>query len=238
MVSRLGMRNGAAAYGCRVSLRLLLSLMFAACIIFAILARVAWEFAEEEARQQAIVEIDSLGAELKYRIKQRKNSLGLTFADSQCVSQVKWDGGYNAGHLSKAELEEVLVVIAEIEGEEVVRAAPVNFFRNLSRLRELEVLVVSGTRVTDSDINNLKHLTNLRELHLANTLVSKSGLDAISELSQLEVLNLEANQITDNDLTKVARLPKLEWLWLRGTEVTDSGVRKLQRSLPNCRVFH
>lgn len=210
----------------------------AAGIIFAIFARVAQEIADDDARRQAIASIKSLGAELQFKTKRNHNSLGSAFTDSQYVSHVKWYGGYGENRLSNDALRAFFAAIAGTREDKQQRENQRRFFDSLSNLKDLEVLVVSGIRVTENDLDNMKQLTKLRELHLANTLVTRSGLDAISHLSELETLSLEGNPITDDDLTKLANLRKLKWLWVRDTEVTETGVRKFRRSLVQCRVFY
>ena len=75
-------------------------------------------------------------------------------------------------------------------------------------------LNLSGTQVTDSELEDLKGLTNLVELGLSNTQVSDAGLEHLKGITSLESLDLKSTQVTDAGLKHLKGLTKLRMLGL------------------------
>lgn len=125
---------------------------------------------------------------------------------------------------------------------------------------DVRLIVLSGTQVTNDDLEDLSRLPSLESLDLRNTRIGDPGLAHLSELSILGSLNLRDTRIGDAGLAHLSELETLRALWLGNTEVTDEGVRylaklknltylditgtaitpvgldELGRSLPSCRV--
>src|SRR5262249_40852192 len=122
----------------------------------------------------------------------------------------------------------------------------------LSGQPSLEVVDLSGTRVSGQALAQLAKAPNIKHLLLANTLVddryfaalemfpkletldvsagtnvSDAGLKSIVKLKGLKVLGLRRSKITDAGLEKLAALSELEQLELDGVKITDGGVAKL-----------
>ncbi len=64
-----------------------------------------------------------------------------------------------------------------------------------------------------------------------------NALSYLKGLPKLRTLNLFATGITDAALPHIGGLPQLNTLVLIGTNVSDEGVQKLQRALPNCKIY-
>lgn len=79
-------------------------------------------------------------------------------------------------------------------------------------------------------------------LHIETVFFSEEGTDEdlvlLKGLTQLERLNIQNSQVTDAGLEHVKGLTTLKWIDLHNTRVTNDGVQRLQRMLPNCKIFH
>jgi energy-converting hydrogenase Eha subunit A len=114
---------------------------------------------------------------------------------------------------------------------------------HLAGLTRLESLYISNfppflTPITDAGLAHLSGLTRLQILVLSETSITDAGLAHLSGLTQLQILVLSATSITDAGLAQFAGLTQLKELWVVNTQVTDEGVKKLQRALPNCKIFY
>lgn len=77
---------------------------------------------------------------------------------------------------------------------------------------------------------------DLRVLDLTKTSITNSGLLDLKALPQLRSLALRET-IGDSGLEHVAALTRLETLWLDNTRVTKEGAGKLLMALPKCRIY-
>lgn len=96
----------------------------------------------------------------------------------------------------------------------------------LSRLTThpaLELLSISGNRITDTAMVHVGQMGNLRTLVL-NCDITDIGLEQLSELSNLERLDLTQSQITDAGMTQLKHFPRLKTLVLNGTHVTNASL--------------
>jgi hypothetical protein len=74
------------------------------------------------------------------------------------------------------------------------------------------VMWLSGSSVTDAELERLQGLTKLKTLYLRETKITDAGLEHLKGLTNLR------------------------WLELVNVEVTEEGVNKLQGALPNCTI--
>ncbi len=126
---------------------------------------------------------------------------------------------------------------------------------HLIGLKQLEVLELHDTFVSDSGLARLNKLTQLREVHWAlGWSVTDRGLSELGKLKNLESLSVtqvtrasdawlkdlkglvklrkldvERMAITDRGVELLSRLPALEYLDLSETSVTDGCLRHLQK---------
>lgn len=80
---------------------------------------------------------------------------------------------------------------------------------NMSAHKQIRVLILNGTEITDA------------------------GLDEIGKMTTLAHLYLENTQVTDKGVEKLKSLKGLETIWLSGTKVSAGGKADLQKALPN-----
>jgi hypothetical protein len=107
---------------------------------------------------------------------------------------------------------------------------------NMTGLVNLEVLELDGTEITDDGLRHLRRLKNLDLLSLDWTRVTDSGLQYLGRLPRLRRLDLGNTQVTDKGLEHLKGLSRLRELYVKNTEVTDAGVAELQRALPDLKI--
>mgnify|MGYP000042987970 CR=1 FL=1 len=104
-------------------------------------------------------------------------------------------------------------------------------------LKDLKVLELVGTPVTDMDLVHLKALKNLKALDLSSTHVTDKGLVHLKALKGLTTLVLIGTRVTDEGLVHLKTLKNLTTLTLMGTQVTDAGVKDLKKALPKSNII-
>jgi hypothetical protein len=127
------------------------------------------------------------------------------------------------------------------EKEALVVALINNRDADLSELCELHrlrmVLLVSRS-VADAEMRTIGGLVGLRGLGCDFSAVTDAHLKQVGRLRKLKVLSLKGTRVTDAGLEELAGLADLELLCLQGTAVTAAGVARLQKALPNCKIYH
>jgi internalin A len=137
----------------------------------------------------------------------------------------------------------------------------------LGSLKQLEWLDIGGSErspmnaLSDLGIGKLAGLKNLRVLDISQTRVSNAGLAPLAELPKLErlslwrarriddraaehlvrmrslqTLDLAETNVTDATLRQLASLENLRHLYLAGAKVTPEGVERFKRERPECEV--
>ena len=108
---------------------------------------------------------------------------------------------------------------------------------NLSGLRNLRVLRLGETLITNSGLKHLRKLVNLEELDLSHTHgprglggVTDAGLKHLQSLVNLQVLNLSRNIfITDAGMPDINKLPKLREIDLSSTKISEGYKEELRK---------
>eukprot|EP00210_Caulerpa_lentillifera_P005123 g4895.t1 len=100
----------------------------------------------------------------------------------------------------------------------------------LSRLKELKLLDLGGTQISDENLRSIAPLTKLETLRLWDTRTGDKGLECISNLTRLRSLSLQDTCASDQGMHFVARFKHLTSLNLDRTEIGDVGVRILLES--------
>jgi Leucine-rich repeat (LRR) protein len=130
----------------------------------------------------------------------------------------------------------------------------------LDNLANVEVLDLSGTKVTNeglkafqhaprmisldvrrtavSSIENLSGAPRLKRIDLDATKITDDGLKPAGSFPALDALGLTDTKITDAGLKHLKSASKLTVLGLRRTQVTDAGIAELKQSLPKLFVDH
>ena len=98
---------------------------------------------------------------------------------------------------------------------------------NLVHLGELQVLDLTGTKVTGPGLRQLHALKELHTIRLTDCAVDDAALAALDGWTTLYNLNLRGTRITDAGLTRIAGLKQLQSLSLAQTAVTDQGLANL-----------
>jgi Leucine-rich repeat (LRR) protein len=106
------------------------------------------------------------------------------------------------------------------------------------------VLDLAGSKVTDAGLAHLagfayeEGYAPLQSINLSNTEITDAGLKHLKRLTKLHNLNLDNTQITNAGVVRLKRLKRLTRLYLQGTRITSEQVGKLQKALPNCKIYH
>jgi hypothetical protein len=101
---------------------------------------------------------------------------------------------------------------------------------------EVYAVKLSGTRVTDKQLEPLARMKNLRLLNLDDTGITDAGLVHVKDLVGLKVLTLCRTRISDSGLVHLANLKELERLRLNDTDTSDAGLEHL-KSLKSLKKF-
>jgi hypothetical protein len=108
---------------------------------------------------------------------------------------------------------------------------------HLRPLRCLRTLYLWGTNVGDAGIGNIADLAEIRILGLQRSLITDAGVERLRGLKNLVTLNLAETRVTDKCVPDLAGLRKLAQLDLSYTQVTDVGLVHL-RGLTQLRELH
>ena len=93
---------------------------------------------------------------------------------------------------------------------------------------QLQLLKLTGTKVSGAGLEHLEELTQLQWLYLDRTKLSDAGLEHLEGLTQLEFLDLSGTKVSDAGLEHLKGLTHLQWLYLEGTNVSDAGLEHLR----------
>jgi internalin A len=94
------------------------------------------------------------------------------------------------------------------------------------------------TSVSNDDLEYLNELKQLQLLDLAGTRITDAGLKELHTLTNLKTLNLSRTRVTDEGLRELKDLKQLQSLFIGGTAVTPEGAADLKKTLPDCKIFH
>jgi hypothetical protein len=104
------------------------------------------------------------------------------------------------------------------------------------RLKDLKVLSVAGSPITDAGLEHFRSLKQLRTLDLEGTSITDAGLGSLDGLDGLQHLYLDSTEVTDSGLENLGPLRGLQSLSLCGTDVTEAGLARLSL-LPQLKVI-
>jgi serine/threonine protein kinase len=102
--------------------------------------------------------------------------------------------------------------------------------------KNLETLDLLGTQVSDEGLAVFKDCKNLKHLDLQATLVSNDGLAYFKDCKNLASIDLSSTPLADAGLDLLAAFPKLAFANLKTTRVTEAGVKNLAAALPKCKI--
>lgn len=94
----------------------------------------------------------------------------------------------------------------------------------LVKMNSLRSLKLGSTGITDEGLKCLGNLSNLDALELVGASINGDGFGYLRSLKQLEAFSLFDCPVSDIGLSHLASLPKLSRLTLVGTRITDAGL--------------
>lgn len=100
---------------------------------------------------------------------------------------------------------------------------------NIANAKNLRIVGLAKTRVTNQTIDVLAKLPAIENLVLTKTNIDKHALVKLGQMQNLRILNLSDIQLTDQDLAPLAQLSRLETLFLMRTNITDASVATLSQ---------
>jgi hypothetical protein len=107
----------------------------------------------------------------------------------------------------------------------------------LAQCRELRVLYLAGSGLTDAELVPLKKLTRLEALDVSdNPFVTDRGMASIKALDRLRMLYLGKTGLTDKGLQELKVLDALHSLNVVGTKVTGEAADAFADEMPNLRA--
>ncbi len=107
----------------------------------------------------------------------------------------------------------------------------------LKELKNLKRLELGYTNITDAGLEHIEKLSNLEVLRLNGTKISDAGLEHVENFKNLVLLQLDYTGISDAGLEHLSELPNLDTLLIDHTNVTPNGLKRLQKALPNCKIY-
>jgi hypothetical protein len=107
----------------------------------------------------------------------------------------------------------------------------------IGECKELRVLYLPGSGLTDAELAGLKGLTRLEALDLSdNPQVTDKGMATVKGFERLQYLALGKTGITDKGVTELKGLDGLRTLHVGGTKVTGEAADKFADEMPNLRA--
>jgi hypothetical protein len=106
----------------------------------------------------------------------------------------------------------------------------------VGRLRKLEKLDLTATRVGDVGLLELKSLTELRELVITGTPVGDLGLEHVTALPKLEIIEAGVTGITDKGLHKLKEMKSLRRASFWNSDVSGDAVKALRKARPDLEI--
>jgi hypothetical protein len=163
-----------------------------------------------------------------------QNALDRQFrADMQRLQQLgaKFDGATKLD-LQKVRLTplvwELVAEIATLTKLQLGTATSDDDLQHLRKLRELKILFLHDSKITDAGLVHLAGLTKLTTLNLHDTQIKGPGLRHLKKAVGLQELDLRGPQTTDETLQYLQQFPQLETLYLARSQVTDAGLPYLK----------
>ena len=107
----------------------------------------------------------------------------------------------------------------------------------VTRIKQIEMLDLNDTNITEAGIKNLCELSYLAELRIKDcTQIDNSALLHLSKLAGLKLLNIKGTNITLDGLLEMNSIPTLEELYFSSYQEDHHQLQRLQQILPNCRL--
>lgn len=105
--------------------------------------------------------------------------------------------------------------------------------KHIAKFPALDWVSLEGAPITDACFSQFKNLTLL---NLARTRITDDGLRHLKDYPRLIVLNLSQTAISDAGLKHLTGLSRLQEIVIDRTKVTIEGIQELRIALPKCNV--
>lgn len=119
--------------------------------------------------------------------------------------------------------EDVLIAV-DLSGSNVTDG-DLNYLSELTSLESLKLM--SCKKITSAGLVHLKPLVELKTLYLTVTEITDEGLVHLKDLEQLTELNLSSTKVTDEGVSHLTGLTNLVHLAFYETRITDAALEKL-----------
>jgi internalin A len=103
----------------------------------------------------------------------------------------------------------------------------------LHRLKQLQILVLSSTGVTNDGMDYLVNFPELKQVYLDFTAVDDTGLvTLVRTCPHLEVVSLTGTAVTEAGIIELATLKHIEWVSIQAGAYSASAIAALKQELP------
>jgi uncharacterized membrane protein len=92
-------------------------------------------------------------------------------------------------------------------------------------------LNVSGTNVSDDDLNIINQFKNIQRLRLDNTPVTNNGITKLKELHSIQSLNIYGTRVTKECIPILRKMPSLRTAYIGKTKIAQKDVLPLDSAL-------
>ena len=89
---------------------------------------------------------------------------------------------------------------------------------------QIQILELSGSAVTDADLNTINKFINLKVLKLDKTAVTTKGLKKLSKLKKLKILNIYSTSVDADALKLIKNFPALERLYIWQSKISPQEI--------------
>ena len=97
-------------------------------------------------------------------------------------------------------------------------------------------LTLSGTNISDEQLQIMRNLEQLRVLYLNNTKTTDPGVSYLRNLKDISYLNLVGTSVTDKSLEYLSDMKRLKNVFLYNTKVTRSGIFGMSKDLKGVNI--
>jgi hypothetical protein len=99
----------------------------------------------------------------------------------------------------------------------------------LTKLRGIDRLFLSGTQITDQQLQRIATIPRIEDLYLRYTSIGDEGVKSLANVRGLKRLDLNTTLVSDAALETVGQFEQLEYLSLSSPNVKGPGVAHLAR---------
>lgn len=101
----------------------------------------------------------------------------------------------------------------------------------IGKLHDLQSLTLDGSHITDADIETIcKALKNLTVLSISRTQVTNAAIRHIKSLPKLRELHLSSTKVDDNCLSDIADIPQIQHVTAVDTNISDAAALDFVRN--------